>query len=111
MKINKVLTSIFLTCFSASVFAANTITIIDDVPYADKAKVKKKIRKKCTDLGTKLSFFTQEYSEAEGITIKMSETIDTAAQGKVLQLEITSATSKGNAFVGHKKSVDIRGTL
>ena len=111
MRIKKVLVSIFLTCFTAGVFAADTVTIIDDVPYAAKAKVKSKVRNKCTDLGTKLSFFTQEFARDQGLTVEMSDAIDTSAPGKVLHLEITGAVSKGNAFIGHRKSVDIRGTL
>ncbi len=111
MKLKKILISIFLMSFTATVFAADTVTIIDDVPYAAGAKVKNKIREKCTALGTKLSSFTQSYAGEQGITVEMSETIDTASQGKVLHLEITHAVSKGNAFIGHKKSVDIAGTL
>jgi len=111
MKKYRVLAFIFLMSFTASVFAADTVNIISEVPYASNAKIKKKIRTKCTELGTQLSSFTQEYAEQQGITMTMSETIDTSAAGKVLHLEITKATSKGKAFTGHRKSVDIKGTL
>ena len=110
MKFSRYLLIAVLTLFSPILFASDAVVMISDVPYADDAKVKSNIRKECTALGTKLSSFTQSFGKKYGVTVELSDTIDTS-KGKVLKVEITDAVSRGNGFIGHSKYIDIAGSL
>ncbi len=91
--------------------SAETISVVSAVPYAEDNRINKKITKECTALGTKLSTFIESFSQKNGIDVTLVDSIDTSAQGKVLQVEIVHAVSAGNAFIGHRKHVEIEGTL
>ena len=111
MKMSKLLFCVALISFSICSYAGTSVTMIADVPYAEGSRVKANIRKECLKLGTKLASFTQEFSKKQNIDVQLAESIDTSASGRVLQLEITDAVSRGNAFIGHRKFVDVKGIL
>ena len=51
------------------------------------------------------------YLEDEDYTVELVNDPKTVKQGKALLIETVGAQSSGNAFIGHRKYVEIRGTL
>ena len=99
---------------SASAYAdeqAGAVKLVSSAPFAADNDIRKKITNNCTTLGAKLSSFTQSFAEKNGVVVQLVDSVDTAAAGRVLELEIDQAVSQGNAFIGHRKFVGVRGTL
>jgi hypothetical protein len=90
---------------------AQPVQVARVVPYAEDAEIQKKVRNECTQLGTQLAAFTQEFGKAYAVDVNLVDSLDTSAQGRVLKIEITDAVSMGNAFMGHQKYSSARGTL
>ncbi len=90
---------------------AEGIKVISSTPYQEGHDIRNKIINECTNLGSKLAKFTKSYSSKKGIDIELVDSLDTSDKGKVLKLEISDAVSQGNAFIGHRKFVEIRGSL
>ena len=110
MKLQKSL--IITLLFLASTWAqANSVTLLSEIPYAEDAKIRANVRRECVNLGTKLAKFTQKFGKKYGVDVQHTDNLDTTGDGRVLDLVITNAVSRGNAFMGHRKYVDIAGTL
>ena len=90
---------------------SNAIHIMLDTPFSEGHDIRSNIINECTNLGTKLSSFTHSYANDRGIDIILDDQISTTAKGQYLQIEISHAISRGNAFTGHSKFVTIKGTL
>lgn len=95
----------------SAVCAADPIATQATVPYAADARIAQNIRNECTKLGSQLAEYTQQFGKKFGVDVQLTNTLDTAAAGRVLQIEITEAVSMGNAFMGHQKFSSARGTL
>jgi hypothetical protein len=91
--------------------SAQTVTVQQSIPYSDDAEISSKVRSECVELQTQLSDYTREFAKEGGIVVEQAEAIDTAAPGRVLQLEIVEAVSMGNAFIGHQKYSRVAGRL
>jgi len=106
------LVALFLLSLSSAAIADGAaIQLVSAAPYAEDNDIRRKIKTACKNLGTKLSSFTQSAAEAQGVQVSLMETTDPTGSGRVLQLEIDDAVSQGNAFIGHRKFVRVRGTL
>ncbi len=81
------------------------------IPYSENSTIQKKIKLECTELQTDLSNFIRDYSAAKGIGIVQKAKVSQSDKGKVLVVSITNAESSGNAFIGHRKSVTVSGSL
>ncbi|MDT8409388.1 MAG: hypothetical protein RQ741_07295 [Wenzhouxiangellaceae bacterium] len=110
LKITQIVLLLFVF-FVAGSTVAQTVKVIKDAPYAADADIQKKVRNECVKLGSQLSEFTQQFGKEFGVDVALVDSLDTAGSGRVLQLEITDATSMGNAFMGHQKFSSARGTL
>lgn len=91
--------------------SGSSISLVNSVPYSQNNDIRNKVINECTTLGSKLSKFTQSYSKKKGIEISLLDSVSVSGAGKVLQLEITDAVSQGNAFIGHRKFVEVKGSL
>ena len=91
--------------------AADPVVVQSVIPYAADSKIAQNIRNECTKLGSQFATFTKEFGKKFEVEVQLSETLDTSAKGRVLQMEITEAVSMGNAFMGHQKFAAARGTL
>ena len=114
MKIILHKSSIAFIVFAVSMSCASakeTIHIMASTPYQEDNNIAYKIINECTNLGSKLSTFTQSFADKRGIEIVLEADINSSGSGRVLQLEISNAVSRGNAFMGHSKFVAVRGTL
>jgi len=99
-------------CLLASLPAfAQTVQVERSVPYSEDADIQKKVREECTELNTQLPAFVQEFGRESGVQVELADSLNTAAEGRVLKMEIIDAVSMGNAFIGHQKYTRVRGAL
>jgi hypothetical protein len=96
--------------FGSSFAAAEEIQVARSIPFAEDAEIAGKIMRECT-LQTQLADFIKEFATKGGHKIRLVDTIDETAEGKVLVVEIRDAISEGNAWLGHRKSTSARGKL
>ena len=80
-----------------------------DVPFAEDSIVAGNIKRECP-IGTQLSDALVRFASAGGHRVELVEVLDTAS-GQVLKLELHDAQSAGNAWMGHHKSVTVKGWL
>lgn len=102
---------ILLAFTAAPAVLAQSVQVARSAPYAEDADIQRKVREECTELNTQLPQFTQEFARENGLQVDLVDTLDTSAEGRVLQLEIVEAVSMGNAFIGHQKYSRVRGAL
>ena len=79
------------------------------VPYAGDAIIAGNIKRECT-IDQQLSDALRRASADAGNQVTLVESLDTAS-GQALKLEIVDAQSAGNAWMGHHKSVTVKGWL
>jgi hypothetical protein len=91
--------------------AGEAISVSSAAKYYDEKVISPKIVSECSSLGSQFSGFTKEYLEKEGWQVSLVDNVDSVGQGTKLKLEITNASSSGNAFIGHHKSVSISASL
>lgn len=87
------------------------INVAKVVPYASAETIPKKIRTECTQIGSKMSDFTKSYGKEDGVTFTQVNKVSEKAKGNNMVVRILNAHSSGNAFIGHNKSMTIKGTL
>jgi len=110
--LKKSIFSMVVLASSISTFSvADPIIVQSSIPYAADAKIAKNIRTECTKLGTQLAEFTKQFGKKFEVDVQLTDTLDTAAKGRVLHMEITEAVSMGNAFIGHQKFSSAHGVL
>jgi len=90
--------------------APTSVVINSVIPFKEGHTIKPAIISDCA-LDTKLSTFIVEAGGANGVDIKASNQVTKDTQGGVLLVEITDSVSAGNAFIGHRKYTEIKGTL
>ncbi len=90
---------------------ASSVRMANQTPYAEDAEISEKVRSECRELNGQLPAYTREFGAEFGVTVELVDAIDTAASGRVLQVEIVDAVSMGNAFIGHQKYARIQGAL
>jgi len=93
---------------STSLQLAKPIAMIDYAQWEDETRVADNIVKECGSLGKQFADATENAGRSQGLNFNKSPQSDprTAEQG--LALKLVSATSAGNAFTGHRKSVTAR---
>jgi len=96
-----------LLCCASPAFAA-TIQVQDPIPYSESAYIADNIKAECR-LGAQLATALGSNAGTFGNTIAFS--MEPAAQGRVLKLELVEAQSAGNGWTGHFKSATVRGVL
>lgn len=79
--------------------------------YRDSGLIPKKIKDECTALGKVMSDSAKKLAAKRGVEIKHVDRVRKDSKGNNMMVEILNATSSGNAFIGHKKSMIIRGSL
>lgn len=86
--------------------SAGAISIQTQIPYSKNNRIARNIKDEC-GLETSLPNFLVEAAD----NIKTVNKLSQKSKGKVLMIEITDAISSGNAFIGHRKSATVTGTL
>lgn len=95
---------------AAGVSSVGSVSVMEDIPYKEGSKVALNIRQECV-ITKQLSEYTQSYAKDQGINVIRTSKLNTKDKGKYLQIEITEAVSRGNAFIGHHKYTAVEGTL
>ena len=80
------------------------------IPYSKNHQIAGKIIRECT-LNDQLSQFIDEFWDSYDVNVVRTANVEQGGQGMALMVEITAATSQGNAFLGHRKSTSIAGKL
>lgn len=87
----------------------SVIMINRAIPYA-RDNIPDNILRECK-LDVNYSTYVTKYGRKYGINIKQVDKIDVTKKGTYLDLKIVGAVSSGNAFMGHRKAVNIIATL
>ena len=90
--------------------ARTAIKIQKAIRFVKGARIASNIKNECA-LQTKLSSFVEAYSVGDGIGVVRVGKVTKRTKGKALVMTITDAVSSGNAFIGHRKFVSMKGTL
>lgn len=102
--------AIALTASCSLAFAEpKQITISEEAAYYDAKVIPSNIKSECTGLGRQFSESTQNYLSQSGAQI--SRAADIPKEGYGIELLIVNASSTGNAWSGHRKSVSIEANL
>ena len=94
----------------AALAGDDAIYISQTAPYADTRTITKAILDEC-ELPQQQSELIAQLANEKGILVVRDNEAVKAGKGRVLQVEITNAMSGGNAFVGHRKQVSVKGRL
>lgn len=89
---------------------AATVAVQRETPFADDALIAGKVKRECT-INAELPTFVADYSKGMHVKVQLVDKVDPKSPGRVLVMEILDAESAGNAFLGHHKSMTIRGKL
>jgi hypothetical protein len=87
-----------------------TVYMTQLASYSDVRLINNAIVAECSLPKQQAELITSEAAKA-GITVVRDDEAAKAGKGRVLQVEIADAISAGNAFIGHRKSVSIKGRL
>ena len=103
--------SVALACMLAAAGAASAgeFNVQRAAPYASDAIIAGNIKRECP-IDSQLAEALRREGQKSGHTVTLVDTLDTAS-GQSLKLEIIDAESTGNAWMGHRKSVTVKGWL
>lgn len=95
---------------TAAAFAsASEIHIAESIPYEDEGRIDNRITSECTEIGARMSQSIEKHGKSSGLIIVRDG--NTATDATYAKLQITSAMSAGNAFIGHSKGMSVYGEL
>jgi len=106
----KLLVAGVLLAMAGAVQAAEVVTLPKPVPYAADNEIAGNIKRECK-ITEQLSDFIAQDARANGIGTTFSDAVNPQMPGRVLDVQITDAVSEGNAWMGHHKSVTVKGKL
>ena len=92
------------------VTAPDKVAIQSPIPFSEGNTIKRNIKDECT-INTQLAQFISMYGNQNGIDVELRNSVKPNDKGYVLVVEIADAISQGNAFIGHNKYTQIKGTL
>ncbi|HVF35316.1 MAG TPA: hypothetical protein VND91_08330 [Candidatus Saccharimonadia bacterium] len=96
--------------FAAAAAQAVEVAVPRPVPLSEDNEIAGNIKREC-ELGDKLAHYIAEFGRAGGQEVRFVASDASPGDGRFLEVEIRDAMSTGNAFVGHRKSVSVRGKL
>lgn len=105
--------TIRMAALSAALFVsaahAGEFRMLATIPYSEDSVIAGNIKRECT-IDSQLAQAVKRNAEAAGNHVELVANLDTGS-GEVLKLEIFEAMSSGNAWMGHHKSVTVKGAL
>jgi len=91
---------------------AGNVQVAMTARMAQTGAVPMNVQNECTDLGSNFSASIKKYSDSYGKTVDLVAGLNpVSSSGIVLDTEIVSVYSAGNAFMGHRKSATIKADL
>jgi hypothetical protein len=91
-------------------FAADAVMMQRPTAFNEDADIPGAVKKECK-LEEQLPDFVAQFGKEKGLTFEMVPQVETNHAGRVLDLQIYEAVADGNAFMGHHKSVSVKGKL
>lgn len=92
------------------VSTGKTVVIPSAVSFSEAAIVQNSIRAECDLPGQQAKWLAQQ-SSAQGFNVLVQDNPDQSQDASILVVQISSAFSSGNAFIGHSKGVSLSGKL
>lgn len=89
---------------------ADPVYVGKTAPFADSTQIAKNIIDECGLPESQMKVLHEQAQELK-VEIVEDEAAVSANKGRVLLIETVSAISAGNAFVGHRKQVSVKGRL
>jgi len=90
--------------------AGGSVTLKKPVTFNEDADIAKSVLTECK-LEEQLPEAIVSSAKDNGLVVDVSSEATTAGPGRVLELEIYEAVADGNAFMGHHKSMAVKGKL
>ncbi len=87
---------------------AGATAVLANVPYASEGVFPENVVRECTQLGTKIASFTKQFADENGTAVELVPAIDFSSAPSALRIEIVDVVSRGNAFLGHSKSMAVK---
>ena len=106
----KIIAAMAMLVVAQAAFAADNVTLKKPVTFNEDADIAKAVRDECK-LEDELPDAIAAAAKDDGLTVDISADAATTGPGRVLELEIYEAVSDGNAFMGHHKSMGVKGKL
>ena len=103
-------TAFFMLVVAPAAFAADGVTVQKPATIDDDADVPQAVLDECK-LDSELPDAVAGKAKESGIAITFAEKVSGSEAGRTLQMEITDVVSDGNAFLGHHKSMTVKGKL
>ena len=88
----------------------NVIYLVREAAYADINRIDRAVLTEC-QLPQQQAEFIETAARRAGFNMVRDEQAAKAGKGRALQVEIVDAISSGNAFIGHRKMVLVKGRL
>jgi hypothetical protein len=99
-----------LGCHGVAAAEDNPIYIGSMAPFTDSKSISQAILTECS-LPERQAELIEEAAKSAGVPVVRSDEAVAQGKGRILKVEITSAMSGGNAFIGHHKQVSVKGVL
>lgn len=80
------------------------------IPYHDADRIDNRITSECNQLGERFSAYITQYADRNGVNVVRTGG-DLASFPNHVEIEIESAISSGNAFMGHAKGISVYAVL
>ncbi|MET0935903.1 MAG: hypothetical protein ABWX83_07935 [Luteibacter sp.] len=106
----KIIAAMVMLAVAQAAFAADSVTIRKPVTFNEDADIAKAVLDECK-LEVELPDAIVSSAKDNGITVAIASEASTAGPGRTLELEIYEAIADGNAFMGHHKSMGVKGKL
>lgn len=90
--------------------AKQYINIPKSIRFGDNGVIDERIKTECKSLGNQLSNYVVEYAPKFDLHIKQIEDFNPST-GAFVDLQFVNIFSRGNAFIGHRKSTAIKADL
>lgn len=102
--------ALFALAVAPSAFAADGVAVLKPVGFNEDADVPKAVLDECK-LETVLPDAVSDEAKDVGTQVSFTTKATEAEAGRVLWLEITDVIADGNAFIGHRKAMTVKGRL
>jgi hypothetical protein len=106
----QIIAAMAMLAVAQAAFAGDGVTLKKPVTFNEDADIAKSVLDECK-LEDELPDAIMASAKENGVTVAVSADANTAGAGRVLELEIYEAVADGNAFMGHHKSMAVKGKL
>ena len=106
----KIIAAMAMLVAAQAAVAGGSVTLKKPVTFNEDADIAKSVLTECK-LEEQLPDAIVSSAKDNGLVVDTSSEATTAGPGRVLELEIYEAVADGNAFMGHHKSMAVKGKL